>query len=67
MFKASLSYLSPKTKSKFRKLEQRPVKLYPSIAYLKQNIAENDDGENLFKGLFKINSFGDKLLNLNSK
>ena len=46
-----------KTKSKFCKLEQNPMKLYPFIANLKGNIAENDAGESLFKGLFKINSF----------
>ena len=43
------------------------MELYPSIAYLKGNIAENDDRESLFKRLFKINSFGNELLNLNSK
>lgn len=31
---------SPKSK-----LGQKPVELYPSIAYLKQNIAENNEGE----------------------
>ena len=56
-----------KTNSKFHKLDKRPVELYPSIAYLKGNIAENDDRESLFKRLFKINSFGNELLNLNSK
>ena len=56
-----------KSKSKFCILEQKPEELYPSIAYLKQNNAENNDGESLFKGLFKINSFVNELLKLNSK
>ena len=56
-----------KTNSKFHKLDKRPVELYPSITYLKGNITENDDRESLFKRLFKINSFGNELLNLNSK
>lgn len=53
-----------KTKVKFCKLKQKPVELYPSTAYSIQKIAENDTAEALFKGLFKINFFADKFLNL---
>ena len=56
-----------KTKSKFIKLEQKPVDLYPSIAYLTRNITENDDGNSVFKGLFKIKSLANEISDLNEK
>ena len=56
-----------KTKSKFIKLEQKPVELYPPIAYLIRNVTENDDGNSVFKGSFKIKSLADEISNLNKK
>ena len=46
-----------KTKVKFCKLKQKPVELYPSTAYSKQKIAENDTAEALFKSGFYPSTF----------